>query len=49
MCPSYPRPKSVGQILMEAVIECARRNPELWLTPRLSAEDRMDWLDWVGA
>lgn len=44
MCPPWPPPKTMGQILMEAAVECARRNPELWLRPRPNIDD----LDYAG-
>ena len=53
MCPPRPH-KTAVQILWEAAVECARRNPELWLKPwpagaETTAEDQLDWLDWIGA
>ena len=43
MCPP-PRPKSAVQYIIEAAIECARRNPELWMPP----EPDIDALDYAG-
>lgn len=43
MCPPWPRPKSMAQILIEVTEQVMRKNPELF-TPV-----DIDHLDYVGA
>lgn len=44
MCPPWPRPKSVTQILIEVTEQVLRKNPELFTLPV-----DIDYLDYVGA